>query len=52
MKEGETGEWVLLDGTPASCANIALHNLYKGEIDLVVRVKMRSHAYMTYSIAA
>jgi hypothetical protein len=23
--------------TPATCANIAIHNLYKGEIDLVVR---------------
>ncbi|WVQ82229.1 5'/3'-nucleotidase SurE [Cryptococcus sp. DSM 104549] len=36
MKEGETMEWVLLSGTPASCANIALHNIYPGEIDLVV----------------
>jgi broad specificity polyphosphatase/5'/3'-nucleotidase SurE len=23
--------------TPATCTNIALHNLYPGEIDLVVR---------------
>lgn len=29
-------EWVLLSGTPSSCANIALHNLYPGEIDLVI----------------
>ncbi|VDC01989.1 unnamed protein product [Peniophora sp. CBMAI 1063] len=36
LKEGELGEWVLLDGTPASCSNIALHNLYKDEIDLVL----------------
>ncbi|WVN88198.1 5'/3'-nucleotidase SurE [Cryptococcus depauperatus CBS 7841] len=36
LKEGETMEWILLSGTPASCANIALHNLYPGEIDLVV----------------
>ncbi|KAK9895829.1 sure-like protein [Cystobasidium minutum MCA 4210] len=28
--------WVLLDGTPATCSNIALHNLYPGEIKLVV----------------
>ncbi|WWC61725.1 5'/3'-nucleotidase SurE [Kwoniella dejecticola CBS 10117] len=36
LKEGETMEWVLLSGTPATCTNIALHNLYPGEIDLVV----------------
>jgi len=36
LKEGEIGEWILLDGTPASCANIALHNLYPGEIDLLL----------------
>jgi len=36
LKEGEIGEWILIDGTPASCANIALHNLYPGDIDLVV----------------
>jgi len=29
-------EWILLDGTPATCANIALHNLFKDEIDLVI----------------
>ncbi|KAF9778187.1 hypothetical protein BJ322DRAFT_501788 [Thelephora terrestris] len=28
------GGWVLLDATPASCANIALHHLVPGEIDL------------------
>ncbi|KAF9505021.1 hypothetical protein BS47DRAFT_1437345 [Hydnum rufescens UP504] len=36
LKEGELGEWILLDGTPATCANIGLHNLYPREIDLVV----------------
>ncbi|GHJ87738.1 hypothetical protein NliqN6_4140 [Naganishia liquefaciens] len=36
LKEGETMEWVLLSGTPATCANIALHNLYPDEIDLVI----------------
>jgi len=36
LKEGEIGEWILLDGTPASCSNIALHNLYPGEIDLLL----------------
>ncbi|KAF9778186.1 sure-like protein [Thelephora terrestris] len=36
LKEGEIGEWVLLDASPASCANIALQNLFPGEIDLVI----------------
>ena len=55
LREGELGEWILLDAvsslcsknlgsnltqfclqTPASCANIALHNIFPGEIDLVV----------------
>lgn len=56
LKDGEVGEWILLDGvspghpsnhqhrknplatkqTPATCSNIALHNLYPGEIDLLV----------------
>ncbi|WRT66223.1 5'/3'-nucleotidase SurE [Kwoniella shivajii] len=36
LKDGETMEWILLSGTPATCTNIALHNLYPGEIDLVV----------------
>ncbi|KAI0757010.1 sure-like protein [Daedaleopsis nitida] len=36
LQEGEVGEWVLLDGTPATCANIGLHNLYHGEIDLLI----------------
>lgn len=35
-EQGEEMEWVLLTGTPATCANIALHNIYEGEIDLVV----------------
>lgn len=33
---GLSKPWVLLDGTPATCSNIALHNLYPGEITLVV----------------
>ncbi|KAF9229308.1 sure-like protein [Gyrodon lividus] len=36
LKEDEVAEWILLDGTPATCANVALHNLYPGEIDLVI----------------
>ncbi|KAI0033144.1 sure-like protein [Vararia minispora EC-137] len=36
LKEGEVAEWVLLDGTPATCTNIGLHNLYYGEIDLLL----------------
>ncbi|ORY32520.1 survival protein sure-like phosphatase/nucleotidase [Naematelia encephala] len=36
LKEGETMEWILLAGTPASCTNIALHNLYPGQIDMVI----------------
>ncbi|KAJ9102484.1 hypothetical protein QFC21_002884 [Naganishia friedmannii] len=35
-EQGEEMEWVLLTGTPATCANIALHNIYEGEIDLVI----------------
>ncbi|KAF5390262.1 hypothetical protein D9757_002918 [Collybiopsis confluens] len=36
LKENEVAEWILLDATPATCANIGLHNIYPGEIDLVV----------------
>lgn len=36
LRDGEFMEWVLLSGTPATCANIGLHNLYPGEIDLVL----------------
>jgi len=36
LKNGEVAEWILLDGTPATCANIALHNLYKDQIDLLL----------------
>ncbi|KDQ63734.1 hypothetical protein JAAARDRAFT_119884, partial [Jaapia argillacea MUCL 33604] len=36
LKDGEVAEWVLLDGTPATCANIALHNLYHEDIDLLI----------------
>lgn len=33
---GDGEAWTMLDGTPATCANIALHNMFPGEIDLVV----------------
>lgn len=36
LRPGEIDEWILLDGTPATCANVAIHNLYPGKIDLVV----------------
>ncbi|KAF8591830.1 sure-like protein [Ramaria rubella] len=36
LRDGEIAEWILLDGTPATCANVALHNLYPGQIDLVI----------------
>ncbi|KDR85012.1 hypothetical protein GALMADRAFT_233573 [Galerina marginata CBS 339.88] len=36
LNHGELAEWILLDGTPATCANIALHNLFKDGIDLVI----------------
>ncbi|KIY52757.1 sure-like protein [Fistulina hepatica ATCC 64428] len=36
LRDDEVGEWILLNGTPASCTNIALHNLYPGQIDLVI----------------
>lgn len=37
LKDGEDMEWILLNGTPATCSNIALHNLFPpGSFDLVV----------------
>ncbi|KNZ79564.1 TTL domain-containing protein, partial [Termitomyces sp. J132] len=44
LEIGEIAEWILLNGgpsliinqTPATCANVALHNLFPGEIDLIV----------------
>ncbi|KAF9270241.1 sure-like protein [Marasmius fiardii PR-910] len=36
LKDNEVAEWILLDGTPATCANIALHNTYPNMIDLVI----------------
>ncbi|KAJ6509559.1 survival protein sure-like phosphatase/nucleotidase [Mycena vitilis] len=36
LKDGEVAEWILLDGTPATCANVGLHNIYPGEIDLFI----------------
>lgn len=35
-KADELAEFVLLDGTPSTCANIGLYNLYPDAIDLVV----------------
>ncbi|KAJ8702629.1 hypothetical protein PTI98_001330 [Pleurotus ostreatus] len=36
LKDGEVAEWILLDGTPATCANIAVHNIYPGHFNLVI----------------
>ncbi|KAF9459924.1 survival protein sure-like phosphatase/nucleotidase [Collybia nuda] len=36
LREGEIAEWILLDGTPATCANVGLHNIFPGQIDLVI----------------
>lgn len=36
LKHGEIAEWILLDGTPATCTNVALHNLWPGQIELVI----------------
>ncbi|KAJ3934625.1 MAG: survival protein sure-like phosphatase/nucleotidase [Lentinula lateritia] len=36
LKANEVAEWILLDATPATCANIGIHNIYPNEIDLVV----------------
>ncbi|KAG7099240.1 hypothetical protein E1B28_001103 [Marasmius oreades] len=36
LKENEVAEWILLDGTPATCSNIGLHNIYPNMIDLVI----------------
>ncbi|KAH7915777.1 sure-like protein [Hygrophoropsis aurantiaca] len=36
LRDGEIAEWILLDGTPATCANIALHNIFPGKIDLLI----------------
>ena len=35
-EDGEAQEMVLLNSTPATCTSIGLHNLYPGEIDLVI----------------
>lgn len=32
----EEEEWILLDGTPASCTNIGVHSLFPRQIDLVI----------------
>lgn len=38
LKDSKNDEWVLLDGTPASCANVGIHHLFKekGPVDLVL----------------
>ncbi|KAJ3734879.1 survival protein sure-like phosphatase/nucleotidase [Lentinula guzmanii] len=36
LKENEVAEWILLDATPATCANIGIHNIYPNGIDLVI----------------
>ncbi|KAF9076328.1 sure-like protein [Rhodocollybia butyracea] len=36
LEENEVAEWILLDATPATCANIGIHNIYPNEIDLVI----------------
>lgn len=36
LKSEDELEWVLLDGTPASCCNIGTHSLYPNQIDLVL----------------
>ena len=28
--------WILLGGTPSTCSNIAIHNLYPNKVDLVL----------------
>ncbi|EGO01748.1 hypothetical protein SERLA73DRAFT_132245 [Serpula lacrymans var. lacrymans S7.3] len=43
LKDGEVAEWILLDGTPATCANIALHNIYPKQIDLLVGTVVLHH---------
>ncbi|GMM36273.1 hypothetical protein DASC09_035980 [Saccharomycopsis crataegensis] len=37
-KHSDLKEWALIDGTPASCADIGIHHLYqeKGPVDLVI----------------
>lgn len=38
LKDSPNPEWTLLDGTPASCANVGIHHLFrdKGPVDLVL----------------
>jgi len=36
LKYSEVAEWILLDGTPSTCANVALHNIHPEQIDLVI----------------
>lgn len=37
LKEGEEMEWILIDGTPATCANLGIHSLFPPKtFDLVL----------------
>ncbi|KAF7306944.1 SurE domain-containing protein [Mycena indigotica] len=36
LQGDEFAEWILLDGTPSTCVNVALHNLFPSQIDLVI----------------
>lgn len=38
LPDAPSKEWILLDGTPASCANVGVHHLFKekGPVDLVI----------------
>jgi len=36
VADGELGQWILLDGTPASCVNIGVNNLAVKPFDLVL----------------
>ncbi|GJJ09672.1 hypothetical protein Clacol_003896 [Clathrus columnatus] len=52
LREGEVAEWILLDGTPATCTNIALHNLYPGQIDLVLSLLPAAFALCSGTVGA
>lgn len=34
--EGRSPEWILLDGTPATCSNVAIHNLFVRSASLLL----------------
>lgn len=41
-------EVTTMSQTPASCSNIALHNIYPGEIDLVISGPNRTFRLVTF----